>query len=84
MAGVSLGKLKNADKSTIDRVDITEVKIYMSAPVEARVKQYIEQIKNPYFFKCGDVAVNVIFSSNGRTLKQAITAYLITKKIHKY
>ena len=34
-------------------VDIRDVKIDRSQPVEERMKSYVEQIKNPYLFKVG-------------------------------
>ena len=34
-------------------VDIRDVKIDRSKPVEERMKSYVEQIKNPYLFKVG-------------------------------
>ena len=35
-------------------VDIRDVVIDKSLPLEERVKSYVEQIKNPYCFKVGD------------------------------
>ena len=34
-------------------MDIRDVKIDRSLPVEERMKSYVEQIKNPYLFKVG-------------------------------
>ena len=56
------------------------VKIDMSLPAAQRADQYLAQIKNPYAFKCAGIAVDVEFSSEGKTLEQAITNYLISKK----
>jgi len=53
----------------------------MDASAPIRAEQFLAQIKNPYAFRCGDVAVNLEFSSDGKTLEQAITSYLLSKKI---
>ena len=63
-----------------DRVDIRGVSVDMEATAQIRAEQFLEQIKNPYAFKCGDVAVNLEFASDGKTLEQAITSYLLSKK----
>lgn len=49
-------------------VDIRDVKIDKSLPTEERIKSYVEQIKNPYKFKVGDVIVKVSFSENENTI----------------
>jgi hypothetical protein len=59
-----------------DRVDISGIKLDMGAPAAVRAEQYLKQIKNPYAFRCGDVAVNLRFSRDGRTLEQAMQSYL--------
>jgi S1-C subfamily serine protease len=71
-----LAQMKNADIAVDDRVDIASVKIDADAPVASRAEQYLSQIKNPYAFKCGEIAVNVQFSPEGKTLKEAVTSYL--------
>ncbi len=52
------------------------VSVDKALPAAMRAKQYLNQIKNPYFFKCGEISVNVCFSSDGRTLKDAMKAYM--------
>ena len=48
----------------------------MDAPVAFRAQQFLEQIKNPYAFMSGDVAVNVEFTPTGKTLREAMISYL--------
>jgi hypothetical protein len=67
-------------KQDEDRVDITEVKIDMTAPAEQRAEQYLSQIKNPYAFRCGDTFVNLAFNADGKSLKQAVVSYLTARK----
>lgn len=49
-------------------VDIREVKIDRSLPIEERVKSYVEQVKNPYMFKVGNTVVRVSYADTNRTM----------------
>lgn len=59
-------------------VDIRDVKIDTSLPVSERVKSYIEQVKNPYYFRVGDVVVHVSYAENGPSLQELLEGYLQT------
>ena len=59
-------------------VDLNDVQMDTSLPVEEKVKSYIEQIKNPYKFRVGDVAVTIRFdNSSGRTFQEALTTAIL-------
>lgn len=49
-------------------VDIRDVKIDTSKPVEERMKSYVEQIKNPYLFKVGNTIVRVSYANTQATI----------------
>ena len=49
-------------------VDIRDVRIDRSLPMEERVKSYVEQVKNPYMFKVGNTVVRISYTDNGRTM----------------
>ncbi len=49
-------------------VDIRDVKIDRSKPVEERMKSYVEQIKNPYLFKVGNTVVRVSYANTQATI----------------
>ena len=49
-------------------VDIRDVKIDRSLPIEDRVKSYVEQVKNPYIFKVGNTVVRVSYADTNRTM----------------
>ncbi|MBQ5867165.1 MAG: hypothetical protein IIW56_10865 [Oscillospiraceae bacterium] len=55
-------------KDLSELVDIRDVNIDTSLPVEERIRSYIEQVKDPYCFRVGDVKVRVSFSDTDRTL----------------
>ena len=49
-------------------VDIRDVKIDRSLPIEDRVKSYVEQVKNPYMFKVGNTVVRVSYADTNRPM----------------
>ena len=49
-------------------VDIRDVKIDRSLPIEDRVKSYVEQVKNPYMFKVGNTVVRVSYADTNKTM----------------
>lgn len=59
-------------------VDIRDVKIDPSLPVPERIKSYIDQVKNPYYFRVGDVAVHVSYAENGPPLQELLESYIET------
>ena len=60
---------KQSRKELLDSlVDIRDVKIDRSQPVEERVKSYVEQIKNPYLFKVGNTVVRVSYANTQATI----------------
>ena len=75
-----LRTLKSVHPTYEERVDIDNIKIDMIPCVYKRAGQYLEQIKNPYAFRCGEVAVNIAFSSEGKLLKEAVASYLSNQK----
>ena len=80
MTPEELQALRTADPPREERVDIRSVSIDMDAPVAVRAQQLLEQIKNPYAFMSGDVAVNIEFSPTGKTLREAMISYFTAMK----
>lgn len=58
-------------------VDIREVSVDPSLPKEERIKEYLQQIKNPYCFKCGDFTVHVRFAKDGPSLEECLKQILL-------
>ncbi len=46
-------------------VDIRNVHIDMALPQQERIRSFIEQVKDPYHFRVGDVVVNVSYTGGG-------------------
>ena len=61
---------KNMKGSTADEqlVDIRDVKIDRTLPTEERIRSFVEQIRDPYKFKVGDVVVKVSFANTQNTI----------------
>lgn len=53
-----------------DLVDLGAVFIDTSQPREERMLDFLYQIKNPYLFKVGDIAVKVIYGNTDMTLQK--------------
>ena len=57
-------------------VDIRDVKLDSSMEQADRVRSFIQQVKNPYRFKVGDVVVNVAYTNGGATLNECFSDML--------
>jgi hypothetical protein len=67
--------IKTVDKSTL--VDIRTVAIDQNLPVEERIKQLVEGLRNPYCFKVGDVAVKIEYEDTEVTFEQRFERIMI-------
>lgn len=69
---LTLEEMKNVDIRTVDKsilVDLNDVYIDTTLSVEDRIKSFIEQVRNPYVFKVGDIAVKVVYQDSGPSLQ---------------
>ncbi|MDD3186173.1 MAG: hypothetical protein PHT76_12820 [Anaerostipes sp.] len=60
-----LEKMKNVDVRTVDKntlVDIETVAIDTTLPEQERMKQFLEQVKNPYCYMSHGIVVKVSFA----------------------
>ncbi len=79
---MTVDEMKNVDIRTVDReelVDIRDVSIDRTLPKEERVRSFMQQIKNPYCFRCGDVIVKTSFANTETTLEDCVEHYLRTR-----
>ena len=65
-----------ADSARESLVDIRDVKLDSSMEQADRVRSFIQQVKNPYRFKVGDVVVNVAYTNGGATLNECFADML--------
>lgn len=65
--------IKDINADTL--VDIRSVAVDSSLPPGERMKNYLEQIKNPYCFRCGDAVVSILFSEGGSSIDTLLKNY---------
>lgn len=81
LSQVDFEVLRQVDVRTVDPdtlVDIKELDIDKTLPREQRMAEFVRQVKNPYCFKVGKVAVSVGYSGDGVTFEQRMEHYLQT------
>ncbi len=81
LSQVDFDALREVDVRTADPdslVDIKEITIDQELPREQRMAEFIRQVRNPYCFKVGKIAVSVGFSQDGVTFEQRMEQYLQT------
>ena len=61
------------DKSAL--TDLRNIRIHTEKALPDRVLEFAEQVKNPYLFKVGDIAVSVIYCGD-KSLSDALTGLL--------
>ena len=78
-SGQEIEEWKNIDVKEVNidsLVDIRDIKIDMDLPKEKRMEEFVRQIKNPYCFRVGKIAVKVDFSEEGATFEERMEEYL--------
>ncbi len=72
--------MKNVDIRTVKReelADIGEVKINKEKNREGQIRDYLEQIKNPYCYKYGEYIVKIGFEDTTVTLTDRLQELLL-------
>ncbi|KAB1437973.1 DUF6870 family protein [Candidatus Galacturonibacter soehngenii] len=78
-----LDKMSQSGIEKIDKtglVDIRGIMIDTNLPLEQRMINYLEQVKNPYCFLCGDSVVRIRFEPTGNELKNKMKDFFISLK----
>ena len=60
--------IKNVDKGSL--IDLDVVQIDDTRPVSERILSFLQQVKNPYCFRIGDVAVKVNYKPDRKSFQQ--------------
>jgi hypothetical protein len=61
-------------------VDIGCVKINDALPIKQRITSFLEQIKNPYCYRCGGTPVKIEYMPGAQPLDEKILNYFIGLK----
>jgi len=65
--------IRTVDPSTLE--DIRDVTIEPSLPFAEKAITYLNQIKNAYCFKCGDVIIKVIHAETTTTIDDCMEGF---------
>ncbi len=77
---MSIEEMKNVDIRTVKReelADIGEVKINKEKNREGQIRDYLEQIKNPYCYKYGEYIVKIGFEDTTVTLTDRLQELIL-------
>ena len=70
--------IADIDKSTL--IDISEIKIDKTKPVEERIESFIEKTKNPYFMLIDGCIVKTTFTDNDVSITERLSNGLLNNK----
>ena len=71
--------MKSIDPRTVDRSTLMQrssVRLDPSAPREERLRDFIQQIKNPYCYLDGKTVVKISFTNTATTFEDCLENYL--------
>ena len=71
--------MKSIDPRTVDRSTLMQrssVWLDPSAPREERLRDFIQQIKNPYCYLDGKTVVKISFTNTATTIEDCLENYL--------
>ena len=77
--GKTLQDLKRVNIKEVnpeELVDISEIEIDMKQSVQKRVKEYVEQVHNPYLVRVGEYVVKIGYSDCKETLNDRMKQYI--------
>lgn len=76
---MTLEEMKNINPETVNPdtlVDIATVEVDRSLPRAEQMKQFLEQIKNPYLYKCNGVVVKIAYATTESTIEDRLEQYI--------
>ena len=79
---MTVEEMKAVDIRTVDPetlVDIRDVVIDQDLPKEERIQSFVQQIRNPYCFRVGEVVVKTTFADTDVTLDERMEHYFRNK-----
>lgn len=77
--GKTLQELKRVNIKEVnpdELVDISEIEIDTKRSVQKRVKEYVEQVHNPYLVRVGEYVVKIGYSDCEETLNDRMKQYI--------
>ena len=68
-----INAMKNVDIRTVDKeqlVDIRTISIDENLPLEERIMDFLQKIRNPYCYRVGKIAVKIEYEDTDITFEQ--------------
>lgn len=69
---------ESSRKALDSLVDIRDVKIDQEQPPEERIRSFVQQVKDPYCFRVGNVKVRVAYAGKDETLNDSFCNMIST------
>ena len=76
---MSVEMMKSVDPKTVDRTALIQrssVRLDPAASREERLRDFIQQIKNPYCYLDGKTVVKITFANTATTIEDCLENYL--------
>lgn len=71
-----LGMCEPVDVRKVDKnklLDVSEIKIDTSLPVNERIENFVKQVGNPYCYKDGGLVIGIAYEDTDITLQDRLT-----------
>ena len=78
---MTLCEMKNVDPRKVDKstlLDRSKVRINPDVPTEQRIREWIEQLGNPYIYLDGGFVVKLCFSEKGASIEDRINSLYLS------
>ena len=72
---IDLERLRSVNPDEVNRselVDIQDIVVKSQLPKEERIADFIQNIKNPYLCKCGNMVVQSVFEETDITDRKSV------------
>lgn len=82
-----LAEMKSVDPQTVDPdklTDIADVTVNTHLPLPERLADYLDQIGNPYCFRCGNVVVKIAYADTAVTFEDALGQFIRQRQLAEH
>ena len=79
MSNKKMQALSEVDIRKIDKnelVDVADIRIDPELSADERIREYMQQVKNPYCYLDHGMVVKITFNENGNTLEECLKRYM--------
>ena len=76
-------KMRSVNLDAVDKETLVDASGFVfdnSLPLEKRAARMLEQLKNPYCFRYGDMAIKLEFAEDGPSLQELLTGSFLRQK----